>query len=162
MRRLKYWLPVVIWMIVIFTGSTSVGSTQHSSRIVRPFIYWLFPHISDSAFETIHHYTRKAGHLTEYAILGILLWCAIHKETKIVVKYGVKGRVALVLLIAALYASGDEFHQSFIPSREPRVMDVVIDTCGAAIGVAVCLAARRIFARRQEINGCQIGCGGRI
>ena len=136
-------------MAVIFTGSTSLGSSQHSSRILGPILHWLFPHISDTAFETIHYYTRKAGHLTEYAILGILLWSAIHKETKVVVKWGVKGRIILVLLIAALYASSDEFHQSFNPLREARVMDVVIDTCGAAIGVVICLATERLFARRQ-------------
>jgi len=35
------------------------------------------------------------------------------------------------LLIAAAYAALDEWHQSFVPMREPRVRDVLVDCLGA-------------------------------
>jgi len=38
-------------------------------------------------------------------------------------------------LIAVLYAVTDEFHQSFTPGRTPAVMDMMIDSFGAAMGV---------------------------
>ncbi len=52
----------------------------------------------------------------------------------------------LVLLASFLYAASDEIHQAFVPSREGRPMDVLIDTGGAALG----LAAVWIFSRWRK------------
>src|SRR4029077_18439098 len=40
---LKYWLPLLIWLGVIFVGSTSVMSTAHTSRYIIPILLWLKP-----------------------------------------------------------------------------------------------------------------------
>jgi VanZ family protein len=37
------------------------------------------------------------------------------------------------LLIAVTYAGFDEWHQSFVPLREARVRDVVVDAAGALL-----------------------------
>ena len=74
---LKYWLPLVIWLGVIFVGSTDLMSTQHTSRFIVPFLRWLDPHISWAAINTIHTVIRKLGHVSEYAILALLLWRAL-------------------------------------------------------------------------------------
>jgi VanZ family protein len=39
------------------------------------------------------------------------------------------------LAIVALYAASDEFHQRFVPTREASVVDVFIDTSGAALAL---------------------------
>ena len=44
---------------------------------------------------------------------------------------------ALVVLIVFAYASSDEFHQRFVPTRTPLVSDVFIDTGGAVMGMLV-------------------------
>ena len=52
---------------------------------------------------------------------------------------------ALVALfgLAALYAVTDEFHQTFVPSRQGQIVDVFIDSLGAALGLfAVWMAVR--------------------
>jgi len=49
----------------------------------------------------------------------------------------------LVFFASAVFAASDEFHQSFIPSRTASVKDVMIDTCGAAIALALCVKLRR-------------------
>jgi len=41
----KYCLPVVIWLAVIFVGSTDLLSAEHTSRIIAPFLRWLNPDI---------------------------------------------------------------------------------------------------------------------
>jgi VanZ family protein len=38
----------------------------------------------------------------------------------------------LALLLVALYAASDEFHQLFVSSRDAAVHDVLIDTAGGA------------------------------
>ena len=50
----------------------------------------------------------------------------------------------LALLFAFLWAASDEYHQSLSPHRTPAVTDVMIDTCGALVGIWV---AGRLWAR---------------
>src|SRR5205809_5531741 len=74
---LKYWLPIVIWLGVIFVGSTDVLSAEHTSRFLVPFLRWLDPHISLAAINSIQSAIPKLGHLIEYAILAALFWRAL-------------------------------------------------------------------------------------
>jgi VanZ family protein len=45
----------------------------------------------------------------------------------------------LAWLAAAIFAVTDEFHQSFVPSRTASPIDVMIDICGAMIGLIICM-----------------------
>ena len=131
---LKYWLPVLIWMTLIFSASSDSHSYQHSAGIFEPFLRWLFPQMSQTQIETIHHLIRKCGHLTEYAILALLLWRALHQSKNNLPPWSWP-KVGGTLLIVFLYAASDEFHQSFVPTRTALVSDVFIDAAGGAIGL---------------------------
>lgn len=137
----KAWLPALAWMVVISLASTDAMSAEHTSRIVVPFLRWLHPGISPHAIDLVHTAIRKGGHVTEYAILAALFWRAFNRASKWAGKYGPEA--IAVLLIAAAYASADEFHQHFVPTRTASPRDVLIDTCGAALSVAVCWAWSR-------------------
>jgi hypothetical protein len=69
---LKYWVPVLVWLGVIFIGSTDVMSAEETSRFLVPFLRWLKPDISVETLAQIHFFVRKCGHLTEYAILAMI------------------------------------------------------------------------------------------
>jgi len=131
---LKFWLPVLLWMTLIFTASSDSHSSEHSSRFVEPLLHWLFPHMSQTHIEDIHLVIRKCAHLTEYAILALLVWRALH-QSKTNLPTWSWPKVGGTLLIVFLYSSSDEFHQSFVPTRTAQFSDVVIDTSGAAIGL---------------------------
>ena len=131
---LKYWLPVLLWMTLIFTASGDSHSSEHSSRFVEPLLHWLFPHMSQAHVEDIHLVIRKCAHLTEYAILALLVWRALH-QSKTNLPTWSWPKVCGTLLIVFLYSSSDEIHQSFVPTRTAQFSDVVIDTSGAAIGL---------------------------
>ena len=74
MRRfLKNWLPVIVWVGVIFLGSTDLMSAEHTSRFIVPFLLWLKPDISAETLASIHFIVRKCSHVGEYAILALLL-----------------------------------------------------------------------------------------
>ena len=140
-------MPAILWMALIFLGSTDVLSAEHTSRFLVPFLRWLDPQISLAALNAIQVGVRKVGHLTEYAILAMLLWRAVRAGTAWTAKMSI---LFLVTAAAcAIFAASDEFHQSFIPSRTPSPADVMIDICGAIIGLAIC----SMFAirRRQKI-----------
>jgi len=133
---LKYWLLPLVWMIIIFTGSSDSKSDEHSSLIIEPFLRWLFPQMSQAHVELIHHLFRKCCHLAEYAVLALLLWRALH-ATKTDLPPWSWPKVCGTLLIVFLYAASDEFHQIFVPTRTPRFTDVLIDTTGGAMGLLV-------------------------
>ena len=134
---LKYWLPLFIWLGVIFVGSTEVMSAEQTSRFLVPFLRWLDPQISFATIAAIHFALRKLGHLTEYAIFAALLWRALRCGTCLQAKMSIL--FLLVWLAAAIFAVTDEFHQSFVPSRTASPIDIMIDICGAMIGLIICM-----------------------
>src|ERR1700720_2539031 len=86
---LKYWLPILIWLCIIFVGSTDILSAEHPSRFLIPFLRWLDPNISFATIAKIHVALRKIGHLTEYAILAALFWRALRGGTRFQAKMSI-------------------------------------------------------------------------
>ena len=140
---LKYWLPLLIWLGVIFLGSTSLMSAEHTSRLIVPILLWLKPGMSPKAIWIILLVARKCAHVTEYAVLALLLWRALRNvpvlHTKTLMVFGA------VLLGCALFAASDEFHQTFVKSRTSSVCDVLLDVAGAFLGLLIGAS----FARRR-------------
>ncbi len=146
---LKFWLPVLFWMALIFTASADAHSYEHSSRFVEPFLHWLFPKMSQVNIEKIHHVLRKCGHLTEYAILALLLWRALQMTNNNLPRWSWP-KVGGTLLLVFFFAATDEFHQRFVPTRTPLVSDVFIDTAGGAIGLLVLWLWHHFRKHRQK------------
>ena len=144
MRRfLKYWLLLLIWLGVIFIGSTDLLSAEQTSRFIVPILLWLKPGMAPETIWIILVIMRKCAHVCEYAILALLLWRALRGGSAI------RGKMSIlfgaVLLGCAFFAASDEFHQSFIKSRTPAVRDVLLDIAGALLGlfIGVSFAHRR-------------------
>jgi VanZ family protein len=140
---LRYWLPVFIWLGVIFAGSTDIFSTEQTSRYLVPFLRWLDPQISPAAINAIQSAIRKLGHLIEYAILAALFWRALRNGTNLGARMSIL--FIAVWFVCGIFAVTDEFHQSFVASRTASTYDVLIDVCGALIGILLCL----MFSRRR-------------
>ena len=115
-------------------------SSEHTGRFIFPFLHWLKPDISALAIQQIHILVRKTGHVTEYAVLGVLLLRAIRHR-----HFGrnVWTDIGVTLIVALALAAGDEFHQSFVSTRTASPTDVMIDFCGVAIGLAIYWVANR-------------------
>jgi VanZ family protein len=138
----KFWVPLILWMFVIFWASTDAMSAEHTSRFLFPFLRWLRPDISAATIETIHFLIRKGSHLAEYAIFAALLWRALHYGTRLRANFRLEA--GLVVFSGMLYAAGDEFHQSFIKSRGSSAGDVIIDSGGILLGIlAFCAITRK-------------------
>jgi len=145
MRRfLKYWLPVLLWSIFIFAGSTDLMSPEHTSRFLVPFLRWLAPDISDSAVWIIQLCVRKGAHLVEYAVLTALLFRAFQRG-----RSDFWRTATLTLVAAIIYASLDEFHQTFVPSRTGMPWDVMVDSAGAIAALLLIRICVRRLDRRQ-------------
>jgi VanZ family protein len=130
-------------MAIIFLASTDALSAQHTGSWIIPILWRLFPHMAFQSIDLTHFFIRKCAHLIEYAILGSLLWRAV-PEYKAHPEVADWCRAGIAILVATFYASTDEYHQSFVPSRGPSIHDVVIDACVATVAVIiVCLASRQ-------------------
>jgi VanZ family protein len=132
---LRYWLPVVGWMLVIFLASGDMMSAEHTSRFLVPFLRWLKSDISAETLAQIHFFVRKAAHLTEYAILALLLCRAIFRGTNL--KWSRAILFASAWVACVLLAAGDEFRQSFVESRGASLWDVMIDSAGGIFGLLI-------------------------
>ena len=111
---LTAWVAVVAWAGVIFAFSSipSLGTGLGTWDLV----------------------LRKLAHLTEFAILGLLVARVLPAMP--------------AFAVGVAYAASDELHQHFVSGRHSAPIDVAIDAAGVAAGIVLlrALARRRAAA----------------
>jgi VanZ family protein len=112
-KFVKWWLPVVVWMSVIFFGS-SIGN---------------LPLVGSKTSDQVVH---RIAHLLEFAVLGAVVLRAVTRDRLIT-----KREIILTAIITALYGASDEFHQRFTPGRSSEGLSVLFDAAGGLIGAWV-------------------------
>jgi len=128
-KRYTYWIPAIFVAALISTFSTHYFSSEETSRILTPFLHWIFPGASTHTLSRMHTAIRKLAHVTEFGVFSIAVFHGVRGE-----RYGWRWQWALITLIIAVSYSGlDEWHQSFVPMREARFRDVLIDATGALL-----------------------------
>lgn len=140
-------LLALFWMCVIFMFSaqgdeeSSVVSSEFSYQIVSSAGTLFHLNLDEEEMYRIvaemEKPVRKAAHMTEYAILVILLYIWLGSWA-----FSIKKKSFLALLIAILYAASDETHQRFVPGRAGRVSDVLIDSAGAVLGLCIFIGVK--------------------
>ncbi len=78
---------------------------------------------------------KKGAHLMCYALLALSFvrgLCSDRPARRV--------DYVFALLLTVLYAISDEYHQTFVPGREGRWQDVLIDTTGASVALAALYA----------------------
>ena len=79
---------------------------------------------------------RKLGHFSEYMALGFFSFCYLSNFfIQNNNKRDFKKTVILSFFFSIIYASSDEFHQSFVVGRDGNIIDVLIDSSGALVGI---------------------------
>jgi VanZ family protein len=134
-------------MVIIFSASSDVKSYEHSSSLFVPLMHWLFPRMSPEHVDAIHYLFRKVCHLTEYALLALLLWRAIRQPKRYDPRPWLWPEAGLALAIVFLYSASDELHQVFVPTRTGMVSDVFIDAGGGTIGLLLLWVIGKLFKR---------------
>ena len=142
---LKYFLPILIWMALIFGGSTELGAPRNTSRIIGPVLRWLNPNVTRETIDKVQFVIRKCGDATEYGIFCLLVWRALRSFSQTNSRDWNWSIARRAVLFSALYAATDEFHQSFIPSREGAIHDVLLDTSGAILAMLLLWQIGRKF-----------------
>ena len=132
---MKRWiLYIVLCLIVFFIWDNSLQNGGTSDGFSLIFAEWLAPIADKLGFYgniwTLNRIVRKLAHLTEFTILGGVLYVVLRRY----IEYGtVIKTIGVGIVIACL----DEFIQLFSLGRSSQVFDVLIDTIGIIIGILV-------------------------
>jgi VanZ family protein len=140
----------LVWMCVIFGFSaqtkeeSSVVSEGVSYRLVESTGFFFHLHLDEEQLReianSIENAVRKGAHMTEYAILAILIYIWIGQWELTLFR-----KSCIAVLASALYACSDEAHQLFVAGRAGRFTDVMIDSAGALLGLALFLVVCRVI-----------------
>lgn len=142
--KLKYisWIPsVLIMMIIFYFSSKPVELSDESSLVIANTLVNVYESVAvvditnENRIEIlyeINHIVRKSAHFMEYALLAFFIAFHLH-----VIRMKKLAKNLLPILISAVYAASDEFHQIFVDGRGPQVRDVLLDTTGAIAGTLV-------------------------
>ena len=132
---MKRWiLYIMLGLIVFFIWDNSLQNGGTSDGFSLIFAKWIAPIANKLGFYgniwALNRIVRKLAHLTEFTILGGVLYVVLRRY----IEYGtVVKTIGVGIVIACL----DEFIQLFSLGRSSQVFDVLIDTIGIIIGILV-------------------------
>ena len=108
--NVKRWLPLAVWIVLIFGFSSIPGLTGNRVPLVRG--------------------TDKAVHFVEYAVFAMLFYRGL--------SYGgvrIRWSLVIVVIISGTAVAGlDEMYQSYIPRRDSDIYDLAADSAGVVAG----------------------------
>ncbi len=140
------WLTAAGCMTLFIWGNSLVpgtGSSHLSLSAVSIMRSWLSG-IGLPSFWLTNLLVRKVAHFSEYALLSILLQNAFPGGLKLPMR-----RLTAICGIPVVVACVDETVQRFVPGRCGAPVDVLIDCCGAAFGILVCLVMEYVSRQRK-------------
>jgi VanZ family protein len=149
-KILRYWLPPLIWMTVLFWFSTDTFSGQETGSVLESILDFIGLSLTKETIATLHFLIRKLAHFSGYTVLGALLWRAFRGEADELWRWrwGISA-----FLTAAAYALFDEYHQSLTRTRTPSLVDSLIDMFGSFVALAAILVNLRIRRVRGGASG---------
>ncbi len=124
--RHKYPSTIRIWLIIWF------------------ILIWVLSSLPASEVTSDVQYLDKAVHLSQYFILGILVFLNFRQRF-----FGSLNK-QLVLAIFLLLAAIDEFYQHFIPNRDVTLWDMMANWAGLVIAYWISAARREKDDRNPE------------
>jgi VanZ family protein len=151
-KRIITAILVLGWMCMIGSfssqsGSESTGLSMKAANVLVTIEDKLLNQRRDEqqrqarALE-LQYPVRKLAHMSEYAILAMLLiWHLGSYQLRIKWVYILTG------VIASGYATTDEIHQLFVSGRSGNYLDVGIDSIGALLGILLWWVTQRIVKK---------------
>lgn len=142
------WMAVIFW----FSAQPASDSSRLSEFVAHQVAEVFYQGASDLQLEQLaarlDYPIRKAAHMTEYAILGVLFVPVIGGKRP-------NGwRTFLWAFVSAVcYAMTDELHQVFVPGRSGQASDVCVDAVGVLFGLLVLFLIQKLWRKHCEKRG---------
>ena len=152
LRILLIFLTIAVMVVIFMLSADNADESNAKSALISDsLIYrilssfdWNEEQIEQIASVTVF-IVRKTAHFSEYAALGFLLAGVCLSFGR---QYGFAFAVSQT--VASLYAVSDEIHQYFVPGRSCQFSDMLLDSCGAAVGIGVLLLIVWLIRRRRR------------
>ncbi len=146
-------------MAIILIASTDLGTGSNSYLILKPFLTWFYPAITEPEIYRWNIFFRKTMHVAQFAVLSGLVW----KTRRPIWHRPGPGDLRLAgftLAIAAVFSVASEGIQLLFPeSRGASVSDVFLDMGGAILGLVIIWFMKR-GGTGQPPPGLRQGSGG--
>lgn len=133
-NALAGWLPLVLWMILI---------------------YWLSaqPTLPRPRLELWEDLFSYGAHGFFFGVLSLLAWRAIVSGSVALPSLLATAPLQSASLIAALYGIIDEVHQSAVPGRHASIWDWLADVAGALMALGLLSVWRARESQRKAQQG---------
>lgn len=134
------WLLVILWAVSIFLLSSS---SDPYGLLPEKIYQWVYEtHITGIRLTKI---LGLLGHMVQFGILAVLLVRALAWPGALSPKH-----VWWSILLSALYGLTDEIHQLFVPGRAFQWLDLVMDSLGILLGLALYVFVQFMRSKSQE------------
>lgn len=141
----------ILWVGLIFAFSAQTASEswkfsgeviEYAARAVTPGFNELSEEEQKEIVINYQYIVRKTAHFLLYLGMGAL-------STAVLYQFRMKNKTRLILAgsLCTVYAAADEIHQIFVKGREGRTLDIIIDSCGAIIGILLVVLIYRLWNR---------------
>ena len=105
--------------------------------------------------EAMQLWVRKAAHVTEYFLLTLSIFLPLRvwihgKSVKSPRTCFLSRYIIPTFLLSVLFASLDEFHQTFVPGRCGTPVDVLVDSIGIITGCILLKLCHRYTGKKQD------------
>ena len=159
-RAGRPYLPAGLWYGVIFLFSAQTGSSSGalSDRLAYRILRCIWPaffHLEEAErteiLSVLTFCLRKSAHMAAYFLLAGLLMLAVRRGRP-------WRRARAVLLLCAVLAGLDEFHQTFVSGRSGQLRDVFIDLAGAGCFLLLWALFHQITVRRTAARQKNSSC----
>ncbi len=151
-------LTILMILLLVFIWGNSMLSRETSGRISDTVMGWMNRAAAalglgedyftimvdlddDGELDPSSHIVRKIAHVTEFALLGALLWLRLESTGR--------KRVLTTFFLSAAAAGTDELIQFFF-DRGSQIRDVAIDSGGAALGISLAVLISALRKKRKE------------
>jgi VanZ family protein len=128
---MRNWIVALLWLSLIALESTNTMSAENTTRWLYPLFHRLTG-VDFLHFQIWDHYLRKTGHFVGYFMLSLFMFGAWRSTLRVswAAAWTVRWASA-AFLSAAVVASLDEWHQTFLPERTGTIRDVFLDSAAA-------------------------------
>jgi VanZ family protein len=125
---IKYHLPAILYGLLIIIISS-------------------IPYLGKPEFGLLKF--DKVIHFIEYAVFAVLIFRSFSNISFLPSRRYV---LWLSLFFLALFALFDEYYQSYIPGRNPDIIDLVFDICGATLIIILLYIKRKNALKEKAVT----------
>lgn len=154
-RVLISWILLALWMALIFilsaqnadkSSGTSGSILTAIFNIIYPGFKAMNPADQFIILELYQGIIRKSAHFFLFGILGVL---AVNAYKSLRIR---KNSLVAVLSFATCvaYAISDEIHQKFVPGRSCEILDILIDSAGSLLFIAISMLIMVLVKNEQK------------